>query len=180
MCVALSLATGVSSDAPTDLGDGVAAALADGGVAARTFATQGLNTAIAVMSAMGAIVIAIVIVAAAASGRLGAIDPGAAAGLELPPRPVRMRVAIVAVALSLGVGAVVVRARIAGAARAADASPEALVALWRGSAGDTLMAIGLALLAIAAFELWQSRRDLELALLEGEDRNAARPRIIAR
>ena len=42
------------------------------------------------------------------------------------------------------------------------------------------MAIGLALLAIAAFELWQSRRDLELALLEGEDRNAARPRIIAR
>ncbi|MBK8241489.1 MAG: hypothetical protein IPK74_38760 [Deltaproteobacteria bacterium] len=179
--MALSLATGLGSDAPTELGDGVAAALAHGGVAARTFAAQGLNTALAVMSAMGAVVIAIVIVAAAASGRLGAIDPGAAAGLELPPRPARLRVAIVAVALSLGVGAVVVmRARIAGAARAADASPEALVALWRGSAGDTLMAIGLALLAIAAFELWQSRRDLELALLEGEDRNAARPRIIAR
>lgn len=180
MCVGLSLATGLRSDVPAAVGDRVAAALATGGVAARTFAVDGLNTAIAMMLVLGAIVVGILIVTAAVSGRLGAIDPSAASGLELGPRPRRVRVAVVAAALLLGVGSVLVRARIAGAARAADASPEALVALWRGSAGETLWAIGVALLAIAAFELWQSRRDLELALVEGEERSASRPRTVAR
>jgi hypothetical protein len=55
------------------------------------------------------------------------------------------------------------RSRIAGAARAADASADGLVALWHGTALELASAIGVAMVAVGVLEAWWARSDrLEL------------------
>jgi hypothetical protein len=174
-CVAWAGVCRVGFDVAPSLVDQVGAALRGDAVAARTLLGTIVSHAALLLLAMAAAAVAIAALAAAIAGRLGPIRPTAASGLALAPRPQRVGLGFGVTAVLVAVGVLALRGRIAGAARAADASEAALVQLWRGSVVEVLLVIGGLAIACGMIELWLGRRDL-LAAIEAGTSTRERPR----
>jgi hypothetical protein len=165
-CVGLSvwLRSGVALR--PELRDEIAAALADPRDLDAMWAVLGSVTGFGLaVLAGGVLVIAVsIVLAATLLGRLGPIDVDAGRGLGMSMPPMRLRVAVGGAAVLAGAMAFDVQRRLAGGARAADASANALEVLWSHSATGSLLAIGVAMLVVGAAEAWQMRRDQIVAL----------------
>lgn len=123
-----------------------------------------LSAGIVVLGSIAIIVALAVLLTGAVLDRLGAVRSESGRGLGMKHVPIRLRVAIAGAATICGVAAFDLQRRIAGGARAADASEAGLTALWQGSATATLSAIGVAMIVVGAAEAWQIRRDQVAAL----------------
>jgi hypothetical protein len=146
--------------APAEIAARVRVALVGGD--ASTFASALAVDALWLFGGIAAIACASMIVAGLALGRLGPIDVDRNLAIEQPP--IRVRVGLGLGALLFVLGAFELRARMAGAARAADASADGLVALWHGSALELATAIGVAMIAVGVLEAWWARVDRLLVL----------------
>ncbi|MBX7078851.1 MAG: hypothetical protein K1X88_06650 [Nannocystaceae bacterium] len=166
-CVAWAAVCRVGFDVAPGIADQVGAALRGDAVAARTLLVTTVSQAAVLLLALAAAAVAIAALAAAIASRLGPIRPAMASGLALAPRPHRVTLGFGVTAGLLALGVVALRGRIAGAARAADASDAALVQLWRGSVVEVLLVIGVLAIACGVIELWLGRRDLRLAIERG-------------
>lgn len=111
------------------------------------------------------VAIAASVLAAAVLGRLGPVRPASARGLGLGAVPQRLRIAVGGAAFVAVLLAFDLQRRIAGAARAADATQDGLAALWFDGGTATLMAAGVAMIAAGALEAWQRRADLRTAAI---------------
>ena len=128
-----------------------------------SFASALAIDALGLVAAIAAIVLAAIVIASLLLGRLGPITPELAHGLALPQPPVRVRVGVGLGALMFVLLVFELRSRIAGAARAADASADGLVALWHGSTLALATSLGIAMIAVGVLEAWWARSDrLEL------------------
>lgn len=108
--------------------------------------------------------------------RLGGISGVARRRLRAAPSsPIGLRALGLALAIGLGM-ALALRGVLAGAARAVDAPEAGLVALWRGWAGQGLVAIavGLGLAALGELVLDRSDRRARLAQSRQQARDDAR------
>lgn len=139
-------------------------ALAEQGDHAPTFAVEIVGDAAFVLAAMLALAASAMFVAALVLARLGPIEPDVGRGLGVAAVPVRMRLGVGLGALFLALASFELRARTAGAARAADASADGLIALWHGTALELVAALGLAMIAVGALEAWWRRSDRLVAL----------------
>lgn len=147
----------------------IAVALRDPGVdLADAAAAVGasLDGAFAVLVRLAVLVVGAGLLAAALLGRLGPVRPGAVRDLGgIGPVPARLRVAIAGTVVLVGFVAVDLQRRVAGGARAADASADALTQLWRGGASGTLFAVAVAMIVAGAIEALQMRRDQRAATI---------------
>jgi hypothetical protein len=123
-----------------------------------------LSAGLVVIGSIAIIVALSVLATGVVLDRLGAIRPSAGRGLGMHGVPMRLRVAIGGAAVIAGAAAFDLQRRIAGGARAADASATGLGALWQGSAIATLSSIGIAMIVVGVAEAWQVRRDQLAAL----------------
>lgn len=123
--------------------------------------TAGLGVALG----LAIVAIAASVLAAALLGRLGPVRPASARGLGLGVVPQRLRIAVGGAAFVAVLLAFDLQRRIAGAARAADATEDGLGALWFDGGTATLMAAGVAMIAAGALEAWQRRVDQRVAAI---------------
>jgi hypothetical protein len=117
--------------------------------------------------ALGLAVVAIAasVLAAAVLGRLGPVRPAIARGLGLGVVPQRLRIAVGGAAFVAVLLAFDLQRRIAGAARAGDATEDSLGALWFDGGTATLMAAGVAMIAAGTLEALQQRADRRVAAI---------------
>lgn len=123
--------------------------------------TAGLGVALG----LAIVAIAASVLAAALLGRLGPVRPASARGLGLGVVPQRLRIAVGGAAFVAVLLVFDLQRRIAGAARAADATEDGLGALWFEGGTATLMAAGVAMIAAGALEAWQLRADQRVAAI---------------
>jgi hypothetical protein len=121
--------------------------------------------ALGVAFGLAVVAIAASVLAAAVLGRLGPVRPAIARGLGLGVVPQRLRIAVGGAAFVAVLLAFDLQRRIAGAARAADATEDGLGALWFDGGTATLMAAGVAMIAAGALEAWQQRADRRVAAI---------------
>jgi len=123
-----------------------------------------LSAGLVVLGSIAIVVVLAVVLTGALLDRLGAARPATGQGLGMKDVPMRLRVGVGGAAVIVGVAVFDLQRRIAGGARAADASETGLVALWQGSATASLLSIGAAMIVVGAAEAWQVRRDQVSAL----------------
>lgn len=144
----------------------ITAALGDPGrdVAVLEVIDAVLSAGLVVLGSIAIIVLLAVVLTGALLDRLGAVRPAAGQGLGMKDVPMRLRIGVGGTAVIVGVAMFDLQRRIAGGARAADASDAGLVALWQGSAIASLFSIGAAMIVVGAAEAWQVRCDQVSAL----------------
>ncbi len=133
--------------------------------AARPVLAQAALGGLSALAILAVAIGAAAVLAGAVLGRLGPVRPAVARGLGVKPAASRLRIAIGGAVLISGLLAFDLQRRVAGAARAADASADALAILWRDSAIATLLAAAAAMIAVGVLEALQQRRDQHVALI---------------
>lgn len=149
------LAAILPSSAPAIDTRTLTAALADGGRDAAALAHAWAEAALVPAVAIACVAVLAAATAAVLAGRVGAISRDAA---ELPDVRPSLRVAVVIAGLMLIWSMADLRAAIAGGARAADASADALATLWPAALARVALSIGAAMVALGALDIVVSRR----------------------
>lgn len=123
-----------------------------------------LAAAVGVLLVMSGVVLAASVLAAAVQRRLGPMRSGVARELGVGTVPQRLRIAVGGAVFVAILVAFDLQRRLAGAARAADATEDALGVLWFDGGTATLVAAGVAMIAAGAIDSWQQRNDQRLAV----------------
>lgn len=132
--------------------------------AMRALATV-VQAGLGALASLAVLLVAAGVLAAVLMRRLGPVRPQAARGLGIGPLPQRLRVMIVGAVVLAGASLMDLQRRVAGGARAADATADGLSTLWLDSATATVFAVGVAMILSGTIEAWQRARDQHAALI---------------